>query len=70
MSSALPCLHDLDLLEAVKCTPLPSTVIGSFYGTMSVSDFLLPIWIPASFLRFGFHTLFRETSGPRLFRII
>ena len=53
---ALLCLHDPDLPEAVKCTPLPSTVIGSFFGTMSVSDFLLSFWIPASFLRFGFHT--------------
>ena len=27
-----PCLHDSDLLEAIKCTPLPSTVVSSFFG--------------------------------------
>ena len=29
-----PCLHDSDLLEAIKCTPLSSAVISSFFGTM------------------------------------
>ncbi len=36
--------------------PLPSTVISSFFGTMSISDFLLPIWISIAFLWFDFHT--------------
>ena len=54
--SALLCLHDSDLLEAIKCTPLSSTVISSFYGTMGVSDFLLSVWISIAFLWFDFHT--------------
>ena len=70
MFPALLCLHDSDLLEAVKCTPLPSTVVGSFYGTMGVSDFLLPIWISIAFLWFDFHTSQEGTTGPQLFCII
>ena len=69
MWSALLCLHDSGLLEAIKCTPLPSTVISSFFGTMSVSDFLLPIWISIAFLWFDFHTSGEEVTGPQLFCI-
>ena len=54
--SALQCLHDSDLLEAIKCMSLPSTVISGFFGTMGISDFLPPIWFPIAFLWFGFHT--------------
>ena len=64
-----PCLHDSDLLEAIKCTPLSSTVISSFFGTMGVSDFLLSIWISIAFLWFDFHTSFEEITGPQLFCI-
>ncbi len=68
--SALLCLHDSDLLEAIKCTPLPSTVISSFFGTMSVSDFLLPVWISIAFLWFDFHTSKEELTGSQLFCIV
>ena len=54
--SALLCLHDSDLPEAIKCMPLSSTVISGFFGTMGVSDFLPPFWFPIAFLWFGFHT--------------
>ena len=70
MMSALLCLHDSDLLEAIKCTPLPSTVIGSFFGTMSASDFLLSIWISIAFLWFDFHTSKEGITGPQLFCIV
>ena len=36
--------------------PLPSTVIGGFFSTMGISDFLPPFWFPIAFLWFGFHT--------------
>ena len=68
--SALLCLHDSDSLEAIKCTPLPSTVISSFFGTMGVSDFLLSIWISIAFLWFDFHTSNKEITGPQLFCIV
>ena len=68
--SALLCLHDSDLLEAIKCTPLPSTVISSFYSTMDVSDFLLSVWISIAFLWFDFHTSKEEITGPQLFCIV
>ena len=71
MISALLCLHDSVLLEAIKCTPLPSTVINSFFGTMNVSDFLLSIWISIAFLWFDFHTFFfEEITGSQLFCIV
>ena len=70
MISALLCLHDSDLLEAIKCTPLPSTVISSFFGSMSVSDFLLSVWISIAFLWFDFHTSKEEITGPQLFCIV
>lgn len=49
------CPHDSDLLEAVKCHSFP-IMIGNFYDSMGVSDFLLPIWISITFLWFDFHT--------------
>ena len=70
MISALLCLHDSVLLEAIKCTPLPSTVISSFFGTMNVSDFLLSFWISIAFLWFDFHTSFEEIAGSQLFCIV
>ena len=69
MVSALLCLHDSDLLESIKCMPLPSTVISSFFGTMSISDFLLSIWISIASLWFDFHTSNEEITGPQLFCI-
>ena len=65
-----PCLHDSDLLEAIKCTPLSSAVISSFFGTMSVSDFLLSIWISIAFLWFDFHTSFEKITESQLFCIV
>ena len=69
MISALLRLHDSDLLEAIKCTSLPSTVISSFFGIMDVSDFLLSIWISTAFLWFDFHTFNKEITGSQLFCI-
>ena len=62
MFSALPCLHVSALPGAVKCTPLSSPVVSGFFGTMGVSDFLLPLWIPIAFLWFGFHTLIQGSN--------
>ena len=31
-------------------------MVSGFFGTMGISDFLLPVWFPIAFLWFGFHT--------------